>query len=175
MEQEPIELVEKDLCLLNEILDKNFDWIKHREISDDDTPDVFSRLYRNLEDDESIMACGCGSVRLDDTAKSLYRILFLLQSKEISFGDMYKRVLFALTDPAQKLLVYFELYKYEAALRFYCPAELTSGAVNRVTCGVPGSDNGTHCADSLSKKWFNTLTRVLNTELRIYDGNNFKV
>lgn len=115
----------------------------------------------------------CGSSRLKDTPKSLYRVLFLFKPQRLSFGDMYKARLLVLVDPTGELAALFEFYKYEAAIYFAAKKRHIAGRGRNVICGLPGSDNGVTCSTEYAREWFSLLVDCLNRSWEVYGGNNF--
>ena len=149
-------------------------------IADDPEGDLkaeLGNLYRVLDWDAAPPSelFDCGSSRLTDTPKALYRVLFLFRPQRLSFGDMYKTRLLTLVDPTGKLAALFEFYKYKAAVYFAAKKRHIEGRGSNVICGLPGSDNGARCSTEYSRQWFSLLVDCLNREWMVYGGNDFTV
>lgn len=167
--------MKNDLILLNNMLDPGFDQDEHG----DSIETVFDRLYFVIKD-EKFKAIECGSIRMRDTPKSLFRLLYLTETNE-PIRDLYKGVFIWITDSKKKLLAEYGFYKYEAGLFFNCPLSMTNrrktifGSEIELVCGGFGGNNKIYCKDQVSALWFWTLARILHTELDVYPGNFFKV
>lgn len=122
-----------------------------------------------------VATCECGSVRLADTAKGLYRALFLFEPGCLDFSRMYKSCLFAVCSPDGTLVADFEFYKCELALYFSATDEHIEGRLRSVRSGLPGAANGVRAKTDLAIQWFSLLPKLLNREWEIYSGNDFKV
>lgn len=118
----------------------------------------------------------CGSVKLQDTPKCLYRALFIFRPEAISFRDMYKMNLLTLVSPDFQLVAEIDLFKYEMAV--YCNASkghVSGTRQHAVIAGAPGWDNGISAQSETAKAWFGFLVDLLNREWVVYDGNDFFV
>ncbi len=117
------------------------------------------------------------STDFKDTPKSLYRFLYLWEPKHIDFSDMYKSTL-AIIDLDGKGLVYLDLYKYELAAYFYVPPEELKPKPEQaieMSCGVPGTEDEEFIEGSKAKGEFEAFVKLLEQELDVYPGNNFRV
>ncbi len=118
----------------------------------------------------------CGSTRLKDTPKSLYRAMFLFEPERVSFkGEMYKGSLLTLVSPGYQLVASLEFYKYELAIYFSATKEHVEGRGSNIVCGLPGSDNGVRFKGEIAQAWFGLITGLLDREWDVYGGNNFAV
>jgi hypothetical protein len=117
----------------------------------------------------------CGSVKLADTPKSLYRCMFLFRPERVSFQAMHKRGLLTLVSPDYKLVASIEFFKYELGLYFSATPEHTTGRGSTVINGGPGADNGVQPHGDVAVAWFGLLRELLDREWEIYGGNNFVV
>ncbi len=117
----------------------------------------------------------CGSTRLKDTPKSLYRVMFLFAPNRVSFKEMYKGGLLTLVSPDYNLVASVEFYKYELAVYFSASKDHIEGRQSGVVCGLPGSDNGIKYKGEIAQAWFDLITRLLDREWCVYGGNNFNV
>ena len=117
----------------------------------------------------------CGSVKLVDTPKSLYRALYLFAPERLSFKSMYKTCLLTLTAPDQSLVATVELFKYELALYYSASKEHVEGHGSNVICGAPGYDNGIRFKGEVAEAWFGFIKLLLTREWDVYGGNNFQV
>lgn len=117
----------------------------------------------------------CGSVAVDKTPESLYRLLYLCQPKNVDFSDMYKTRLWSFTSRDERFLVMVHLFKYELGLYFACPKECLTGKGSGVMGGWPGADNGVGCSDETGLDFFRLVVAMAKREQDVYPGNNFKV
>lgn len=126
-------------------------------------------------DDRYAKMVSCGSAKVTDTAKGLYRLLYLVRPKLVPFDDMYKNRLFMFTSEDGRCLVSVELYKYEIGLYFYAEKILVGGKGSCVTSGYPGADNGWDTTDATAKAFFDLVVKAANSEWDVYPGNDFTV
>ena len=177
--------MEKILQNLKEMMLPGYNWEEHwnRDLPNSGIDDVFRQCYRwhdYRKGNRAHKTSDCGSVKFPDTPKALYRMLYLLGPAVVDFSDMYKTgTLVDITDPDELYLCSFQLWKYEASLYFGCPKEFLideqEGQAMRLTCGIPGFDNGVKCSDPLGNLFFEVATMALNFEHGVYPGNNFEV
>lgn len=170
-----MEVLEKNLNLLQEMIEPEYDW----EESESGIEEVFSECFiwhdYEKKGDRPIGTKSCGSYGFEDTPKSFYRLLYLVHPI-VDFSDMYKPgTLIEICSPDYNFRAGMEFHKYELAARFGCAKEYAIGREHMVQCGVPGSDNGIHCSSDIGKLWFETLIKCLNFELSVYPGNDFCV
>lgn len=177
--------MKEKLELLKTMMSPDYDWEAHweRDELDRGIDDIFRQCYRwhdYRQGNRLKPTHGCGSVKFTDTPKALYRILYLVKPSFVDFSDMYKTgTLIDLTDPEQRFLCSFQLCKYEASMWFSCPKEFLvddqEGQGFRISCGVPGVDDGTRCSDPLGNLFFEVATMALNFQHMVYGGNDFSV
>lgn len=141
---------------------------------------LFSTIYfvhdYEADGDRPIPTTGCGSVKLKDTPRSFYRLMYLARPKGINFDDMYKSGgLLTLCSPDCQFVAHVEFWKYELALRFESTAEHITGRRSPIVCGVPGARNGVSATSPLLKTWCDTLQLCLKSKWDVYPGNNFRV
>lgn len=118
----------------------------------------------------------CGSKRIKDTPKSLYRVLFLFRPSAISFDDMYKTTLLTLVSPDYSLVAEIDLFKYELGVYFQASREHVSGTrQHAVQGGAPGTDNGIAIQSETAKAWCSFLVELIQREWMVYGGNDFEV
>ncbi len=118
----------------------------------------------------------CGSTRLKNTPKALYRAMFLFQPARVSFkGEMYKGTLMTLVSPGYELVASVEFFKYELAIYFSAAKEHVEGRPSDIVCGIPGFDNGVRCKGEVAPAWFGLITELLDREWCVYGGNDFCV
>lgn len=141
--------------------------------------DYFRRVFFAHDYKEGPRPVGtveCGGMMIEDTPKSLYRILFLAQPKQLDFSDMYKTGGWIdLVSPDYHFVAHVELWKYELAVRFSASREHVTGRMSDIQCGIPGSNNGISGASPLLAAWQECLTLCLNSKWNVYGGNNFTV
>lgn len=175
--------MKEKLELLKKMMTPGYNWEKHWDEDKPSISDLFPECYHwhdYRKGNRPYPTCDCGSVGFTDTPKALYRALYLLQPAVVDFSDMYKTgTLVDFTDPDGRFLCSLQLYKYEVALYFGCRRELLIDEQAkqglRISCGVPGADNGVKCSDPLGNLFFEVATMALNFEHDVYGGNDFKV
>ena len=116
----------------------------------------------------------CGSERLADTPKSLYRALWLFDV-EARRTVQYKGRLVDIVSPDGTMLASIEFYKYELAVYFNASRSHIQGQSSAVLCGLPGFDNGVQPGSETARAWFGLLVELLNRTWLVYAGNNFEV
>jgi hypothetical protein len=138
-----------------------------------------SGLYRihdyETMGDRPVGTVDCGSARLRDTPRALYRALFLFHPERLSFKGMYKETLLTLVSPDYHLVATLEFFKYELAVYFSAAEEHIEGRRARIVCGLPGSDNGVKFKGIVAEGWFGLIRCLLDREWTVYGGNNFVV
>ncbi|KKK90575.1 hypothetical protein LCGC14_2721630 [marine sediment metagenome] len=169
-----------DLELLERMFAEGFPWDKWYESPASDTPeDVFARVYKWHDYRTGNRPRGtvnCGGHEFRDTARTLYRTLYLLRPTEVDFSDMYKTGgLVDFCSPDFEFSCSFQLHKYEACVRFYCALQHAAGEPSVVRGGWASCDNGVYCKSELGKKWFAVAVQAMEREWGVYPGNNFCV
>jgi len=133
---------------------------------------------------EGFVECGStgrhfGKIKVKDTARGLYRLLFLVRPKKVDFSDMYSSEMFHFFSADLRFMVRVYLYKYELGLYFYCRRSLMSndqdGRAMQIYCGVPGVDNGLRCNDQDGQRFFEMVVRAAKFKWLVYGGNDFEV
>lgn len=118
----------------------------------------------------------CGGSKVKDTARALYRLLYLSHPQALDFSDMYKTGGFInLLSRDGSFCAHAELWKYELMLRFSATREHVTGHRSAVQAGVPTAGNGVSPNSPLLKKWCGTLVLALNSKWDVYPGNGFAV
>lgn len=162
---------------LHQILQPDYDW----DLYDEDGPDIEDRfrecciLLSNEANENDSPVVGCGSYKLTDTPRALYRLLWLLRPKGLDFSDMYKAQLLEFALPDRRFVCEFYWFKYEAGLYFYAVREAVGGHGSGIIGGWPGCDNGWYCTDPLGNLFFQVVREIIEYEHTVYGGNNFKV
>lgn len=169
-----------DLELLESMLTDDFDWEKWwDDPAEEDPGEIFRRVYKWHDYREGNRPRGvvdCGSVKFEDTPRSLYRALFWVAPSFVDFSDMYKTgTLIDLCSPDYDFLCSLQLFKYELGAYFECAEQHKEGRLSMIQGGWPGCDNGVRCKSDLGKKWFGVIVRALTQEWSVYSGNNFSV
>lgn len=155
---------------------ENYDWKTHWTSSDDDIRDVFRKCIKPLPDNLDGSAFSeFHSWRPDDSPATLYRLLWLVEPKEVKFGDMYKAHLFSFMSADERFIAAVELYKYEVGIYFYTNAENIETKNNGVWGGWPGADNHVRLKDGVDGDFVEMVKAIANTVLMVYGGNNFEV
>jgi hypothetical protein len=158
------------------MMEPGFDWEKHWESGGEMLNDLFRELVWQVPLDESVViGYEAGGARIKETAKGLYRLLYLTRPKAIDFDDMYKGTLMIIGAKDHPFFVDVSLFKYELGLYWYVPSEALGGKGSCILAGRPGSDNGWHSNDPLANKFFEMVKRAAEYEWTVYPGNNFKV
>ncbi len=134
----------------------------------------FLHDYRKGNRPVGTMECGGSEVR--DTARGLYRLLYLSGPDSLDFSDMYKTGGFIdLLSPDGSFVAHAELWKYELMLRFGASAEHLTVRRCGIVAGIPTARNGVEPKSPLLKKWCDTLVLALNSKWEVYPGNDFVV
>ena len=128
-----------------------------------------------ISGDRPIGTIDCGSVRLADTPRALYRAMFLFEPEGLSFKSMYKGELLCLVSPDYNLVATLEFFKFELAVYFSASQDQIEGKGSRVVSGLPGSDNGIRFKGAITKSWFQLVQTLLDREWDVYGGNHFTV
>jgi hypothetical protein len=156
------------------MLNEDFDWEAH------DYPD-FGDEFRNLiETDLSNLKyedyISCGSFDPESTTDELYRLLWLVQPKQVDFSDMYKTRLFEFASKDLKCIVTVELFKYELALYYYALRPLVDASkASPVWVGHPSGDNGVKSTDETVNAFLDLVQVAVKSTHLVYGGNNFEV
>jgi hypothetical protein len=120
-----------------------------------------------------------GKIKISDTPRGLYRLLYLVRPKKVDFSDMYKSEMFRFFSKDLRFMVIVYLFKYELSLYFYCRADLVedkqAGQAIRVIAGAPGSNNGLRCTNEEGRKFFEMVARAAKFKWMVYGGNDFEV
>lgn len=162
----------ESLKLVNDMLDPSFDWDNW---DGEDVDTTWRECAILVPHDEEGDWFSCGSAELTDTPKALYRVLWLMRPKSVDFSDMYKDSLLCIATPDKRFVATFDLFKYMAGVRFYCPKDLIGGRGTGIIAGAPGADNGWHCTDEVGNLFFNTVKAILEYKHMVYGGNDFEV
>jgi hypothetical protein len=176
MKQVEIDNLVLNLILIKSMLEPDYDWEAHWK--DEDKPS-FEELCKKVAEplsNKKRKYYACGSFKLDDTPKALYRALFLFQPHDVTFDDMYKGGLFSRQSADERFVCSFELFKYE--LGVYCYAKHKEDVAGKGICvvgGHPGCDNRRQCISETGVLFFGVVKGLLNHVHDVYPGNNFEV
>lgn len=158
---------------LKEMLSPDYDWEAHwDQAGSKDVGDTFRECVHLVGPDETGDWFQCGSFGFDNTAKVLYRALYLLRPKSVDFTDMYKSELFCFCTPDRRFLCQFYLFKYEAAVYCFAPREAIGGQGSAIIAGAPGADNGWFCNDETGSLFFDVVKAAL--EHAGYPGSDWR-
>jgi hypothetical protein len=154
----------------------DFDW-DSEEAEEIDFTDDFRSVVKLVPDGFDRPLAEFGSRKMEDTASSLYRLLWLCEPKSVDFSDMYKTQLFCVMPPDESCLVQVYLYKYALALYFFAPKSDLQMTFNNhgVLSGVPGSNNGWTCTNEAANLFIQLVVTAAETEHMVYGGNSFEV
>ncbi len=174
------------------MLAPDYDWKQHYE--QEDAPDLQDELraccrmewvngQRESDEDQQGMPRvpqrECGSARVSDTPKTLYRLLYLFRPAPLSFEDMYKGCLLILSTPDGRFSVAVHFFKYEIALYFWAEAALVkdeqAGQPMQIRLGHPAANNGLSIQHEEGLLFFQMIQQALDHEWRVYPGNDFEV
>lgn len=157
-------------------LGEDFDW-DSEEAETLDFADDFRSVVKIVPEDFDKTLAEFGSHKMEDTAASLYRLLWLCKPKSVAFDDMYKTQLFCIMPPDESCLIQIYLYKYALALYFYAPKSDLQMSFNNhgILSGVPGSNNGWTCTNENVNLFIQLVVTAAETEHMVYGGNDFSV
>jgi len=119
--------------------------------------------------------------KIEDGVKGLFRLLHLVEPKTTYFEDCYKGEIFRFFSTDFRCLVVVEFWKHQLGMRFFCLEEMLSPPelVPAMMCryNEPGFKNqgDRECVDEAGKKFFEMVTKAVNSEWSIYGGNSFVV
>lgn len=158
------------LASLNTLLDQD---------EESEARKVFKEIYRvhdyEVDGKRSVGTVSCGSIKTD-TARALYRLLFLLNPKRVDFSDMYKSdSLFAIVSPDGQFVADVQFFKYELAIYFSAAPTHVTGSQRNIRSGIPGVDNGVRAQSPELRAWCETLQKCLARTWMVYGGNDFEV
>lgn len=162
-----------------EMLAEDFNWEAHEESAD--TYESLDDLFRACckvgapSEEDCKKFAACGSVRIEDTPKALYRLLYLLRPAAVDFSDMYKTRLFSFSSSDGRFWVDVDLFKYEVGLYLYAPKESVVGRGSGIIAGYPGADNGRNIGDEDGQRFFEMVKMATNFQWMVYGGNDFEV
>ena len=168
--------MKKDIHKLLEMLSSQFDWDKHWEKDDaEGIEELFRKCVKLATSPESDYH-DCGSYKVEDTPRGMYRLFYLLEPEAVDFSNMYRGELLHFVSADERFLVRVSLFEYELGLYFYAPEELidTSDAAC-VPSAWPGADNRIRLTDSVGIDFFEMVKLIVEHELDVYPVGEFKV
>lgn len=162
----------RNLNTLNSLLKSNE--------GESDARELFCSVYLvhdyDADGNRKVGTIECGSFRVQDTPKALYRLLFLTKARRVDFSEMYKsNSLFALTSPDGQFVADLQFFKHELAAYLSAPANHIEGKQHCIIAGAPGADNGIHIKSADFNLWAQTLKKCLDKTWMVYGGNDFEV
>ena len=167
----------KKINQLLEMLSPDFAWEKHWEKQEAETlEEVFKNCVKLASSDKGKNYQDCGSYKVEDTPRSMYRLFFLLEPKGIDFTNMYRGELFSFVSADERFLVKVSLFEYELGLYFLAQEDLVDNSEGVcVASAWPGADNKVRLTDPLGVAFFEMIKKVVEHELEVYPVGEFKV
>ena len=160
------------------MLSPDFDWAKHWERPDAETlEEEFKKCVKlagskerknNYQD--------CGSYKVEDTPRGMYRLFYLLEPKGISFSNMYRGELFSFVSADERYLVKVSLFEYELGLYFLAQEDLIDKSEGVcVPSAWPGADNKVRLIDPVGIDFFEMIKKIVEQQFEVYPVGEFKV
>lgn len=161
---------------LLEMLSPGFDWDKHWENDDAESiEEVFRKCVKLATSTEGDYH-DCGSYKVDDTPKAMYRLFHLLEPESVDFSTMYRGDLFYFVSVDELFMVRVSLFEYELGLYFLAPEEtIDKSEAACVPSAWPGADNRIRLTDSTGVDFFEMVKKIVEHELDVYPVGEFKV
>ena len=162
---------------LLEMLSPDFSWEKHWEKQEAETlEEVFKKCVKRVSSDKAKNYHDCGSYKVEDTPRGMYRLFYLLEPKKVDFTNMYRGELFSFVSTDERFLVKVSLFEYELALYFLAQEGLVDNSEEVcVPSAWPGADNKVRLIDPLGVDFFEMIKKVVEHQLEVYPVGEFKV
>ena len=167
----------KQIQKVVEMLSPDFDWEKHWENDDAESiEEEFRKCVRVVVPNVTGNYHDCGSYKMGDTPKSLYRLLYLLEPEAVDFSSMYRGEVFALVSTDERFLIKVSLFEYELGLYFLAPEEtIDRSEAACVPAAWPGADNRIRCTDPIGIDFFDMVRKIVEHVYDVYPVGDFKV
>ena len=160
-----------------EMLSADFDWDKHWEKQDAETlQEEFKKCVKLVSSNKGKNYHDCGSCKVEDTPRGMYRLFHLLEPKGVDFTNMYRGELFSFVSADERFLVRVSLFEYELALYFLAQKDLVDNSEGVcVPSAWPGADNKVRLTDPLGVDFFEMIKKVVERPLEVYPVGEFRV
>ena len=162
---------------LLDMVSPDFDWDKHWEKQDAETlEEEFRKCVKLVSSHKVKDYHDCGSYKVEDTPRGMYRLFYLLEPKEIDFTHMYRGELFFFVSADERFLVKVSLFEYELALYFLAQEDLIDKSEGVcVPSAWPGADNKVRVIDPVGIDFFEMMKKIVEYEFEVYPVGDFKV
>ena len=168
--------MKKDIQKLLAMLSPGYAWDKHWEKDDAESIEEVFRKCVKLADSSEGDYHDCGSYKVEDTPKAMYRFFYLLEPDSVNFSSMYRGDLFYFGSVDDRFLVRVSLFEYELGLYFLAPEEtIDKSEAACVPSAWPGADNRIRLTDSVGIDFFEMVKKIAEYELDVYSVGEFKV
>jgi hypothetical protein len=168
--------VKEEIQDLLEMLSPSFDWDKHWDKDDAEGIEAAFRKCVKLASTAEGDYHDCGSYKVEDTPRGMYRLFYLLEPEAVDFSNMYRGDLFCFLSADERFLVRVSLFEYELGLYFLAPEELIDKSdAACVPSAWPGADNRILLTDPVGIDFFEMVKRVVEHEFAVYPLGGFKV
>jgi hypothetical protein len=160
-----------------EMLSADFDWDKHWEKQDAETlQEEFRKCVTLVSSNKGKHYHDCGSCKVEDTPRGMYRLFYLLEPKGVDFTNMYRGELFSFVSADERFLVRVALFEYELGLYFLAQEELIDKSEGVcVPSAWPGADNKIRLIDPVGIDFFEMIKKIVEHEFEVYPVGGFKV
>ena len=159
------------------MLSPDFDWEKHWERQEAETiQEEFKKCVKLVSSNKGKNYSDCGSYKVEDTPRGMYRLFYLLEPRGVDFGNMYRGELFSFVSADERFLVKVCLFEYELGLYFLAQEELIDKSEGVcVPSAWPGADNKVRLIDPVGLDFFEMIKKIVEHELEVYAVGEFKV
>jgi len=160
-----------------DMVSPDFDWDKHWEKQDAETlEEEFRKCVKLVSSHKGKDYHDCGSYKVEDTPRGMYRLFYLLEPKAIDFTNMYRGELFSFVSADERFLVKVSLFEYELALYFLAQEDLIDKSEGVcVPSAWPGADNKVRVIDPVGIDFFEMMKKIVEYEFEVYAVGEFKV
>ena len=169
--------MKKHIKKVLKMLSPDFDWEKHWENQEAETlEEAFKKCVKLVSSDKGKDYQDCGSYKVENTPRSMYRLFYLLEPKKVDFTNMYRGELFSFVSADERFLVRVSLFEYELALYFLAQKDLVDNSEGVcVPSAWPGADNKVRLTDPLGVDFFEMIKKVVEHSLEVYPVGEFRV
>jgi len=167
----------KQIKRVLDMVSPDFDWAKHWEKQDAETlEEEFRKCVKLVSSNKGKDYHDCGSYKVEDTPRGMYRLFYLLEPKEVDFTNMYRGELFSFVSADERFLVKVSLFEYELALYFLAHEDLIDKSEGVcVPSAWPGADNKVRVIDPVGIDFFEMMKKIVEYEFEVYPVGEFKV
>ncbi len=168
--------MKEDIQELLKMLSPQFDWDSHWEKEDAESIEEVFRQCVKLATSTEGDYHDCGSYKVEDTPKAMYRLFHLLEPESVDFSSMYRGDLFCFVSVDERFMVRVSLFEYELGLYFLAPEEtIDKSEAACVPSAWPGADNRIRLTDPVGIDFFEMVKKIVEHELDVYPVGEFKV